>query len=93
MNAIQKRSVLWAGILSVVVIGLASAFWPRAVLVDLERVAIGHMMSTVGDEGKTRIVDVYVVSAPVTGRLRRIEAEPGDLVVAGETIIAELEPT
>ena len=93
MNAITKRSVLWAGIISLLIIGLVGAFWPRAVLVDLEPIAVGQMMSTVGDEGKTRIVDVYVVSAPVTGRLRRMEAEPGDLVVASKTIIAELEPT
>ena len=93
MNAMRKRWLLWIGILSIVMIGLIAAFWPRAILVDVERATLGQMISTVGDEGKTQIIDVYVVSAPVDGRLRRIEAEPGDLVVAGKTLVAEVEPT
>ena len=49
-------------------------------------------MITVGDEGETRVVDVFVVSAPITGRLRRVEIEPGDAVTANETVVAEIEP-
>ena len=93
MNAIHKRLLIWGSISVLVLVGLLSAFWPRAMLVDIEPVSAGHMMLTVGDEGETRVVDVFVVSAPTTGRLRRIEAEPGDAVVAGETIVAEIEPT
>ena len=93
MNAMHKRILIWGSISVLVLVGLLGAFWPRALLVDLERVMVGPMMLTVGDEGETRIVDVFVVSAPVTGRLRRIEAEPGDAVVAGATIVAEIEPT
>ena len=93
MNATQRRSALWISIVSLLMIGLVMTFWPRAILVDLEPVVTGQMMSTVGDEGKTQVRDVYVVSAPVTGRLRRIEAEAGDLVLAGKTIVAEVEPT
>ncbi|MCH5373822.1 MAG: efflux RND transporter periplasmic adaptor subunit, partial [Planctomycetes bacterium] len=33
-----------------------------------------------------------VLSAPVAGRMQRIEAEAGDNVRAGETILAEIEP-
>ena len=36
--------------------------------------------------------DVFVLSAPVTGRLRRIESDVGDRVVAGETVVAQIEP-
>ncbi len=92
MNATRKRLIIWGTLGALVLVGLLSAFRPRAMLVDLEPVAVGPMMLTTGDEGETRVVDVFVVSAPVTGRLRRIETEPGDAVVAGETIVADVEP-
>lgn len=93
MIANHKRLTFWAAIALLVVIGLLIAFWPRALAVDLATVTSGPMVLTVGDEGETRVVDVFVVSAPITGRLRRIEAEPGDPVIASETIVAEIEPT
>ncbi|MBK7904685.1 MAG: HlyD family efflux transporter periplasmic adaptor subunit [Proteobacteria bacterium] len=37
--------------------------------------------------------DMFVVSAPLAGRMRRIELEAGDSVVAGETIVARIEPS
>lgn len=93
MNARHKRVFLWMLIGLVVATGLSVAFWPRALPVDIDTVDTGRMTLTVGDEGETRVVDVFVVSAPTAGRLRRIEAEPGDPVIAGETIVAEVEPT
>lgn len=93
MIAQYKRLTLWSVIFLIVIAGLFAAFWPRPVFVDLTRVELGPMMLTVGDEGVTRVIDVYEVSAPITGRLRRIEAEPGDEVLAGQSLIAEIEPT
>ncbi len=93
MNALHKRMFLWTLIGLVVISGLAVAFWPRSLPVDMDTVTKKRMTLTVGDEGETQVVDVFVVSAPTAGRLRRIEAEPGDPVIAGETIVAELEPT
>ena len=93
MIANRKRLILWATIAGLVFFGLLISFWPRALAVDLAKVAPGPMVLTVGDEGETRVVDVFVVSAPITGRLRRIEAEPGDPVAASDTILAEIEPT
>ena len=52
----------------------------------------GPLVVTVDEEAETRVRDVFVLSAPVTGRLRRIEAEVGDRVIAGETLIAQIEP-
>lgn len=92
MSAQKKRIWIWSFVLGVVVIGLGAAFWPRAEPVDIADVAYGAMIVTVGDEGETRIPDVFVVSAPANGRLRRIEAEPGDTLHANETTIAEIEP-
>jgi len=93
VNAPHKRIVRWIIISALVAAGLAVAFWPRSLPVDIATVSAGPMQITVDDEGETRVVDVFVVSAPTAGRLRRIEAEPGDAVVAGETAVAELEPS
>jgi HlyD family secretion protein len=82
---------------SVVGLGLAAAigwsFWPQAELVDLETVTRGPFQVTVQDEARSRVRDAYVVSAPVGGRLLRVPNYPGDDVVAGQTIVAQLEPS
>ena len=38
----------------------------------------GPMQVTIDEEGETRVRERFVVSAPVAGRLQRIELEPGD---------------
>jgi HlyD family secretion protein len=50
------------------------------------------MEVTIDEEGETRVCDRYVVSAPVAGRLLRIDLEPGDRVVGGRTVVARLVP-
>lgn len=72
--------------------GLLYAFAPRPVPVELTRVTRGPMRVTVDDDGRTRIKERYIVSAPLGGQLRRIELRPGDPVVAGKTLIATIEP-
>ena len=92
MQASHKRILTWAFIAAVVVVGLVWAFAPRAVVVDLLTVAKGPMTVTVDEEGMTRVHDVFGLSAPVAGRVQRIEAHVGDPVVAHETILARIEP-
>ena len=77
---------------ALLVAALTYAFWPRAVPVDLGEVVRGDLEVTVDEEGKTRIKDRYTVSAPLGGRLRRIELDPGDEVRAGKTLLAVIEP-
>src|SRR5690606_26114377 len=47
---------------------------------------------TVDQDGRTRLRERYTVSAPLAGRLLRIELDPGDEVEAGETLVASIEP-
>ena len=69
----------------------AAAMWPESIAVDQVAVARGPMQVTIDEEGETRVRDRFVVSAPVMGRLQRIELEPGDAVAKG-TIVARLVP-
>jgi HlyD family secretion protein len=59
--------------------------------VDLAPVTRGPLTVTIDDEGETRVHDLYVVSAPINGRVLRIELEAGDPVVAGETVVRALD--
>jgi HlyD family secretion protein len=75
----------------VVVLGIAAmAMWPESIEVNAARVDRGSMQVTLDEDGETRVRDKFVVSAPVTGRLQRIELEPGDTVVRGKTIVARM---
>ena len=68
------------------------ALRPQPTVADFETVARGPMRVTVDEEGETRLRNRYVVSAPVAGRILRIELEPGDPVIAGRTPIATFLP-
>jgi HlyD family secretion protein len=80
-----------------VVVALAAIAWwafrPAPVPADFVTVARGDLQVTVNEEGRTRVRDRFVVSAPLPGRMQRIELEPGDRVVAGKTVVARFEPT
>ena len=81
---------LWLGV--IVVAGLlAVALWPRTVPVDTAVLSRGPLRLTIDEEGKTRVRDRFVVAAPVSGRVLRIELEPGDTVTAGR-VVARLKP-
>lgn len=70
---------------------LAWAFRTPPVPVEVGEVKRGDFEQTVDEDGKTRVRDRYVVSAPLAGRLARIELEPGDTVTTGKTV-ARLSP-
>lgn len=61
--------------------------------VDVASVSRGPLVVTVDEEGRTRIKEPYVVSAPLAGRLLRVALKPGDPVEAGRTVLAVIEPT
>jgi HlyD family secretion protein len=62
------------------------------VSVELAEVGKGVFEQTVSDDGKTRVRERYVVSAPLAGRLERIRLKAGDPVERGQ-VVALLMPT
>jgi type 1 glutamine amidotransferase len=84
---------LWIPVFVALAAALLWLFRPLPVAVDLAAVSRGALQVTVGDEGETRVRDMFVISAPVSGLMRRIELEAGDQVRAGDTVIARIEPT
>jgi HlyD family secretion protein len=73
----------------------ALAAWAlRAPPVDVELAEVrgGPFEQTVSDDGKTRVRERYVVSAPLAGRLERIRLRAGDPVERAQ-VVAVLTPT
>jgi HlyD family secretion protein len=93
MTPALKRLTFWGPLALVLALVLAWLFRPGAVPVDLVAVDRGPLTVSVSDEGETRVRDMYVVSAPIPGRMRRIELEVGDPVVADQTLVARIEPS
>ena len=84
LRLLTNRRVL----LSAAVVGglLAVALWPKTVVVDVTPLPRGALVVTVDEEGVTRVRDRFVVSAPVAGRVLRIELEAGDVVKRGDAV-------
>ncbi|MGB5624895.1 MAG: hypothetical protein WBM61_04120, partial [Woeseiaceae bacterium] len=92
MTANAKRILMWTVIVGIIVIALTLSFMPRPVTVDLVDVQPGPLVVTLDEEGETRVHDVYTLSAPVAGRVQRIDRHVGDPVTANETMLALIEP-
>lgn len=86
-----KNKKLIASVLLVAAI-VAAAMWPEAMEVSVVRAERGPMQVTVDEDGETRVRDRFLVTAPVSGRVHRIEIEPGDMVVRGKTLLARITP-
>ncbi|MGE0699720.1 MAG: efflux RND transporter periplasmic adaptor subunit, partial [Hyphomicrobiaceae bacterium] len=93
-GAKSRRGLLvWviAGAAAVLLAGWA--LWPKAVGVDAAAVTSGPMTVAIEEEGKTRIKDVFVVSAPQSGIVLRSPLLAGDPVTKGKTLVALLQPS
>jgi HlyD family secretion protein len=91
MNHALRRNLWMAGIILVVVLAIVYGFLPRTQEVDLVPIARGPLQVTIEEEGRTRLKERFVVSAPTAGYLRRLESKVGDPVKKGQ-IVAILEP-
>jgi HlyD family secretion protein len=88
----RRRLAVW-GTVSIVVLGaLIMAMLPQPEPVDISAVDRGRLAVTLDHEGRTRVHDRYVVSAPLPGRVLRIGLRPGDPVRARDTVLASFAP-
>lgn len=76
---------------AVVALAITWGSWPRPVMIEIGEVARRPLQVTVEEEGRTRVVDRFVLYAPVAGYLRRVELEVGDAVALGQAL-AVLDP-
>ncbi|WP_085043884.1 efflux RND transporter periplasmic adaptor subunit [Ensifer aridi] len=92
MSVVKRRLAIWGSLLALLAVGIAYALRPQPIQVDLAVAETGLLRVTLDEEGETRVRDVYTLHAPLRGQLQRIAAEVGDVVKAGETQLAQIEP-
>jgi HlyD family secretion protein len=85
----HKTGFVAAAIAIALALALAWALAPRPVEVELAPVTQGRFETTIDEDGKTRLAERYVVSAPLAGRLARITLKEGD-AVAVDAPLAQL---
>lgn len=72
------KTFIWLTMLVAVALASAFALIPKPVAVEFAVATVGPLRVTVQEDGKTRIREKYIVSAPVSGRISRIELDAGD---------------
>jgi HlyD family secretion protein len=81
-----KRNLLIGGALVVVLTLLVWAFYPKPLTVEVATVTQGRFERAVQEYGKTRVLNRYIVSAPLAGRVGRVLLNQGDSVALGDTV-------
>lgn len=85
----------WALVAGAALAAAAAGFWalqPQPVPVDTAAIARGSLEVTISEEARTRLQDIYTVSAPIAGTVARSPRQVGDAVAAGETVVATIRP-
>ncbi len=80
-----RRALIAASVL-LALGGAFLAFRPAPVPVETELVTRGRFEAVVEEDGRTRVRDRFVVSAPVAGRVLRLGVRPGDAVRQGDPV-------
>lgn len=91
INLQSRRRIMLILLAVFIGAGLFLGFRSQPIEVELATAHRGPLRVTVEQEGRTRVVDRYVVTAPVNGYARRIPYDVGNAVERGATLV-ELEP-
>ncbi len=87
----RARIVRWSFVLAAVAGLLVVALRPEARLVDTATIDRGEVEQAFEAEGRTRVRDRYLLSAPVAAQARRLLLQPGDRVEVGDPLVV-LDP-
>jgi len=86
-----KRSI-WVIVAAALAITLALGLRPKPVPVETATIETGTLVVSVNEDGRTRVKDRYLISAPLAGTVTRLTLRPGDLVDR-DAVVARLVPT
>lgn len=88
----KHKTRIAAGLAGLALLALLGwAFAPRPLEVETGSAARRSFSTFIEEDGKTRLRERYIVSAPLAGRLQRSSLHEGDAVAAGATL-AVLSP-
>jgi len=88
---LERKHLTILTVVGVIVALVLLVLRPEVIPVETSVIERGPLRVTVDEDGETRVQDRYVVSAPVTGRMVRLECEVGDSVAVGQ-VLARVYP-
>jgi len=81
---VTKRTTMYiAGAIAVIILGYFAVFREASVGVESAKVDRGPLTATIEAEGKTRYHERFTVTAPVSGKMFRVQLHEGDRVPKG----------
>lgn len=66
---------------------LVWGFWPQPIMVETTQAKQAPLTVSIEAEGQTRVIDRYVISAPVSGTTCRLNLKVGDDVFQGQVLM------
>jgi HlyD family secretion protein len=87
MNIPMRKHPVISGIALLIIALLIWGFWPQPVFVDTIQAKRAPLTITIEEEGRTRVVDRYIISAPVDGVACRQDLNVGDEVTQGQVLL------
>jgi len=91
MRHLSRRGAVLIGVGVVAIALVGFALRPSPIDVDAGAVSRGPMRVTVDDDGRTRVRDRFVITAPVSGWLQRMSIREGAAVAKGD-VVAWIQP-
>ncbi len=86
------KTLIWGTLACALLVVGTFTLFPKPIEVEVATAALNALRVTVQEDGKTRIREKYIVSAPVAGRISRIELNAGD-PCHEQTLLAVILPS
>lgn len=83
---IKKHPIIATTALLIIVL-LIWGYWPQAIMVETMQIKRAPLTITVEEEGRTRVIDRYIISAPVDGVACRVQLNVGDSVEKDQVLL------
>lgn len=84
------KRIAWIAVAAAVLVLIVLSMRPQPVPADIGTPETRTVREFIAEEAKTRLRDEYLIDMPVTGTLKRIALDVGDVVEAG-AVIAEMD--
>lgn len=88
MPMLLRKHPLITLIAVLIVLLLAWGFWPQPIMVEAKPAIRAPLTITIEEEGRTRVIDRYVIAAPVDGVTCRLQLHVGDPVEQGQQLLS-----
>jgi HlyD family secretion protein len=82
----NRWTIIIVGLAALALLGLYRVLGPGAIRVETEPVQLESFTAYVEEDGRTRVRDRFIVSAPLAGRVPRSPLKVGDTVQSGSVV-------